>query len=161
MSGNWLAQLAPDRAPAAVGWWPPAPGWWALALILVVLAVALAAAAKWWRDPRRRLRRAALRELKSIRASAVTGSAAARAVENLLRRYAIALYGRKRVARLAGGAWLAFASAAGAPRLAGETGRSLLAAAFGERSQDDPEPWLTAAAEFIRAARPEAQRLAP
>jgi Domain of unknown function (DUF4381) len=151
MSASWLAELAPDRAPPAAGWWPPAPGWWAAALIAIVLGAALAAAWRWWRLPHRRYRRAALRELKVIRASQVAGTAAARAIENLLRRYAIALYGRDRVARLSGRSWLEFASAAGGARLSGETGRSLLAAAFGENSEADPAPWLAAAAELIRA----------
>ena len=156
MSVSWLEQLAPDRAPAAVSWWPPALGWWLAALAAISLAVALVAAVRWWRVPHRRYRRAALRELRLIRASALAGTAAARAIENLLRRYAIALYGRDRVARLSGARWLDFASAAGGARLAGETGRSLLAAAFGERSDADPGSWLAAAAEFIHAAPPEA-----
>ncbi len=80
------------------------------------------------------------------------GPAAARAIENLLRRYALALYGREVVARLTGEAWLEFASAAGAERLSGEAGRTLLAAAFGDSGQADREDWLTAAAEFIRRA---------
>ena len=156
MSASWLAQLAPDRPPPAVGWWPPAPGWWLAALLALALAVACVVALRWWRAPHRRYRRAALRELRGIRASAVAGTTAARAIENLLRRYAIALYGRERVARLSGARWLEFASTAGGARLAGEAGRSLLAAAFGERSDADPGSWLAAAAEFIHAAPPEA-----
>ncbi len=80
------------------------------------------------------------------------GPAAARAIENLLRRYAVALYGRDVVARLTGRAWLEFASSAGAARLSGEAGRTLLAAAFGDSSHAGREDWLTAAAEFIRQA---------
>ncbi len=80
------------------------------------------------------------------------GPAAARAIENLLRRYALALYGREVAARLTGRAWLEFASAAGAERLSGEAGRTLLAAAFGDSGHADREDWLTAAAEFIRRA---------
>jgi len=157
MSAGWLAQLAPDRAPPAVGWWPPAPGWWLAVVLAIALALGCVAALRWWRAPHRRYRRAALAELRRIRASAVVGTPAARAIENLLRRYAIALYGRDRVARLSGTEWLEFARTAGGARLAGAAGRSLLAAAFGERSDADPGPWLTAAVEFIRAARPPAQ----
>ncbi len=158
MSADWLQQLAPDRIPAAVSWWPPAPGWWVATLLAIVVGASLAAAWKWWRAPHRQYRRAALRELRLIRSSGAAGTAAARAIENLLRRYAVALYGRDRVARLAGGAWLEFASAAGGARLAGETGRSLLAAAFGEHSDADAAPWLAAASEFIRGARPQSER---
>ncbi len=155
MSASWLSQLAADRAPPAAGWWPPAPGWWLSGLLAVALGVALVAGLRWWHAPHRRYRRAALKELKLIRARAVAGTAAARAIENLLRRYAIALYGRDRVARLSGAHWLEFASTAGGASLAGDTGRSLLAAAFGTGSEADPESWLTAAAEFIRAAHPQ------
>jgi Domain of unknown function (DUF4381) len=158
VSADWLAQLAPDRAPSSVGWWPPALGWWLAAALVLVVGAAIIAALRWWRAPERRYRRAALRELRLIRASAVRGTAAARAIENLLRRYALALYGRERVARLSGATWLEFASVAGGARLAGETGRSLLAAAFGEQTGGDPGPWLAAAAEFIRAADPHSQR---
>jgi len=153
MSEHWLTQLAPDRAPAAVRWWPLAPGWWALALLAIVLGVALAAAWKWWSAPRRRHRRAALNELRCIRAERLAGTAAARAIERLLRRYAVAVYGRERVARLSGAAWLEFAGRAGGVRLAGDVGRSMLAAAFAAHSEADPTTWLAAARQFIRAAR--------
>jgi hypothetical protein len=154
MSDHWLTQLAPDRAPAAAGWWPPAPGWWAAALLAIVLGAALAVAWKWWSAAHRRHRRAALAELRRIRTRALVGTAAARAIENLLRRYAIAVYGREHVARLSGAAWLEFAAGVGGARLAGEVGRSMLAAAFAAHSEADPESWLAAARQFIRAARP-------
>jgi hypothetical protein len=150
MSASWLSQLAPAHAPSAAGWWPPALGWWGSAVLFALLIYAVVAATKWWRHPRRRFRRAALRELRLIRESAIEDSDAARAIENLLRRYAIALYGREAVARLTGGAWLEFARAAGAERLSGDAGRSLLAAAFGGGGPADREDWLTAAVEFIR-----------
>lgn len=159
MSAHWLQGLAPAHAPPAPGWWPPAPGWWAAAALCALVAAALVCAIRWWRQPRRRFRRAALRELRRIRASGTDGPAAARAIENLLRRYAVAVYGRERVARLTGRAWLAFASAAGASRLGGEPGRSLLSAAFGEREAVDRDGWLAAADEFIRRA-PAPARLA-
>ncbi len=161
MSANWLAQLAADRAPEAVSWWPPAPGWWVSVLLAIALGAGLSTAWKWWRAPHRRYRRAALRELGLIGSSGAAGTAAARAIENLLRRYAVALYGRERIARLSGGAWLAFASAAGGARLAGDAGRSLLAAAFGSHSDADAAPWLAAAREFIRAARPQPRKVGP
>jgi Domain of unknown function (DUF4381) len=158
VSDNWLSQLAPDRAPPAPGWWPPAPGWWAFALLVIVLGMALAVAWKWWSAPHRRYRRAALAELRGIHAKRLAGTAAARAIENLLRRYAILVYGRQRVARLSGATWLEFAGAAGGVHLAGEAGRSLLAAAFAAQSEADPAFWLAAARQFIRTARPRGSR---
>ena len=63
MNESLLAQLAPAHAPPPAGWWPPAPGWW---LLLVVVLGLLAALLAWWRHPSRRLRRAALAELRAI-----------------------------------------------------------------------------------------------
>ncbi|HTT02450.1 MAG TPA: DUF4381 domain-containing protein [Steroidobacteraceae bacterium] len=153
MSSAWTAQLAPDHAPAAVSWWPPAPGWWAVLVLAAALTPVLWAALRWWRDPRRRYRRAALRELELIRARPADTSTIATALETLLRRYAMALYGAERVARLTGSAWLGFLGREGGERLAGETGHSLLVAAFGARGPDQRQHWLAAAEEFIRSAR--------
>ena len=153
MNADWLAQLAPAHAPAAPLWWPPAPGWWGLALLLVLLAVA---ALWWWREPRRARRRAALRELISIRTlEAAEAAESARAIESLLRRYAMAVFGRARVAPLSGEQWLGFAAAHGATGLAGESGRALLQAAFGGTATDQRAQWLAAAEGFVRHARRE------
>jgi hypothetical protein len=152
MSTGWLQQLAPAHAPAAPGWWPPAPGWWVLAVLCVLALAAL----RWWlRDhPGRALKRAALRQLERIKASDADGAAVARATLNLIRRYALAVFGNDRVARLTGEAWLQFVIAGGGDALAGAPGQSLLTAAFGNHAQDDREQWIAGAEGFImRAAR--------
>ena len=149
MSPDWLTQLAPAHAPPPPSAWPPAPGWWALA----GLALALAATVLWWwRDPRRRRVRAALRELRRIRAAAPDPQHSARAIESLLRRYAMAVFGRERVARLTGEAWLALLGAQGGAPLAGEYGRDLLRAAFGGQARDQRQEWLAGAEGFVRRA---------
>src|SRR5215469_1206710 len=150
MTPNWLAQLAPAHAPPPADWWPPAPGWWVLAVLLLA---ATAAGVWWWRDPYRRSRRAALRELRAIRAEDSDVVASARAIESLLRRFAVAVFGGAQVARLTGDAWLAFVAAQGATQLGGEAGRSLLATAFGGRASDDRACWIAGADEFVRRAR--------
>ena len=150
MTQSWLSQLAPAHAPPPPGWWPPAPGWWVLA---VLLAAAAATVVWWWRDPYRRSRRAALRELRAIRADGSDIVASARAIESLLRRFAIAVFGAARVARLTGEAWLTFVAAQGGTQLAGDAGRSLLATAFGGSPSDDREHWLAGADAFVRQAR--------
>ena len=150
MNTGWLAQLAPGHAPPAPGWWPPAPGWWGVAALI---AIAAASFLFWWRrDPHRRRRRIALRELRRIEASDPATPVLARAIENVLRRFAMTVFGGERVARLGGEAWLGFVGRQGGELLAGEAGRSLLAAAFGGRASDDRERWLTGAAAFVRAA---------
>jgi hypothetical protein len=150
MSTQWLAQLAPEHAPAPPGLWPPAPGWWVCAGILV-LAVAVMT---WWRDPRRQLRRTALAELRSIRAGPADPAVTARALENLMRRYALAVFGPDATARLTGPAWLAFidthANAAGAQSV---WGASLLAACYGANCVGvERESWFTGVSSFLRRA---------
>ena len=155
MSPNWLTQLAPAHAPPPPSAWPPAPGWW----VLAGLALALAATALWWwRDPRRRRVRAALRELRRIRAADPDPQHSARAIESLLRRYAMTVFGRERVARLAGAAWLEFLGGEGGDMLGGEPGRDLLAAAFGGTVRDRRAEWLAGAERFVRQARDTARR---
>ena len=123
MNANWLDQLAPEHAPAPPGWWPPAPGWWVLATVLLGVAIG---AWVWWRSPRRRLRAATLRELRKLCAADLTIGESAQAVQNLLRRYALAVFGQETVARLNGAAWLEFLERHGAPTFGGDIGRSLL-----------------------------------
>ena len=149
MTPDWLTQLAPAHAPPPPALWPPAPGWWILAGVLVGLT---ATAWWWWREPRLRRRRRALRELRRIRVGDSDPQSSARAIESLLRRYAMAEFGRERVARLAGEAWLAFLGAEGGTALAGEQGRSLLRAAFGAHPLDERSEWLAGADAFVRHA---------
>lgn len=150
MNSDWLSQLAPGHAPPAPGWWPPAPGWWAIGLLLIVSATTLV----WWlRIPGRAAKREALRQLRVIRASDADAAAVARALQNLLRRYALAVFGPDRVARLTGEAWLNFVIDAGGKTLAGAPGRTLLAAAFGNQAADDREQWIAGAEHFIHRAR--------
>ena len=151
MNSNWLAQLAPDHAPAPPNIWPPAPGWWLLA-VLTLTAIALLI--RWWRDPQRRARRTALKELQRIRTSDGDGAAVARAIQNLLRRYALTVFGRQTIARLTGEAWLQFVAAEGGEALSGHVGRSMLSTAFGNHSTDERDQWAAGAEGFIkRAAR--------
>ena len=148
MTPNWLTQLAPAHAPAPPGWWPPAPGWWISAALALLAA---AAAVWWWHDPHRASRRAALRELKRIREELADPRTSARAIESVLRRYAMAVFGGERVARLTGKAWLEFVAAEGGT-LPEEAGRSMLAAAFGGGARDERQSWLAGADAFVRRA---------
>lgn len=154
MNSDWLKQLAPGHAPSSPGWWPPAPGWWGVALLCILLTAGLV----WWaRDPRRALRRTALRQLHLVRASDADGAAVARGIQNLLRRYALTVFGHDQVAKLTGESWLRFVIAHGGGALTGASGRSLLTAAFGNYVGDDREQWAAGAEGFIRRARPEAR----
>ena len=149
-----LEQLAPDHAPPPLGWWPLAPGWWGVMALLVALAL-VALMVAWLRKYRRqpsvkRWQRVALHELAQLQAlagqhankGANTGvnkgacddASIARGVQRLLRRYAIARYGREAVAALSGDAWVAFVIRRGGGDWSHDSGRALLRCAYGSET---------------------------
>jgi len=144
---DWLAQLAPEHAPPPPGWWPPAPGWWVLLLLSVLL---IAYMMFRWRNPTRRLQRAALRQLKILESAAIDNSTLARDLEHLLRRYAVARFGRDRVASLSGKKWIAFIIEHGAKAWTGDCGTSLLRAAYGGTASIDRVVVLAGARAFLK-----------
>lgn len=148
MNQDWLTQLAPPHAPPPPGWWPPAPGWWGLALLSLAAAAALA---YWWTRPHRRQRRAALRELTELERANLDDLRLARDLQNLLRRHAVARYGREQVARLAGADWIDFMVARGAREFSGPAGEALLRAAYADTAPGERYPWLAGARAFIEA----------
>ena len=153
MNTSWLAELAPEHAPSPPGWWPPAPGWWLLAAVGIGAAVG---GFLWWRSAPRKLRRAAMRELLQIDPTGADPAAVAREIQNLLRRYALALFGPESVARLSGEEWLRFLADRGGASFAGPVGRSLLSASYGAKLTDadlaDHSAWFAAAKTFVRRA---------
>ncbi len=166
MNPPWLSQLAPDHAPPPLDWWHLAPGWWGVALLMLIVAVAGLRWLRRWRQPAARWQRAALRELSQLqadsRASSDHGSdnaTIARGVQQLLRRYALARYGRSVVAPLSGEAWIAFVVEHGGRDWAGETGRQLLRCAYGGDASAPSVPdeasqrarWLAGARAFVKA----------
>jgi hypothetical protein len=151
VSTDWLSQLAPAHAPPPPGWWPPAPGWWLAALLPLVAAALIAL---WRRRPAQRLRRAALRELRQIEQAGTDVTALARQLELLLRRYAVARYGREAVARLSGERWIAFVAAHGGTALSGTVGLELLRSAYGGGGDGTSRSlWLSGARGFLGARR--------
>lgn len=150
MKPAWLAQLAPSHAPRPASWWPLAPGWWGLAILLVI-AIA-GALAWWWRRPVR-LRRAALRELKQLEASAADDAALARGLQQLVRRFAVARFGRAAVAGLSGERWIGFVVAHGGTDWAGETGAGLLQAAYGGVARSERARWISGARAFFKTRK--------
>ena len=147
---DWLAQLAPPHAPPPPGWWPPAPGWWGLALLLVLVAMMLIYG---HRRPAAHLRRVALRELEALARGQNDDVRLAGELEQLMRRYAVAAYGREAAARLSGADWLAFVVAHGGKELAGEAGHALLRTAYGSPVQIDRVRWLKGARGFLKGRR--------
>ena len=109
------------------------------------------------RSRRRRLRRASLRELQLVRAQEADAAHTAQAIQSLLRRYALARFGRDSVARLSGARWLAFLAERGGEALGGSVGESLLSAAYGGPAAEglgaDRDRWIDAAERFVRRAK--------
>jgi HAMP domain-containing protein len=145
---DWLAQLAPAHAPPPPGWWPLAPGWWVLAALLVLGVVAVWL---WQRRPQVRLRRAALRELAQLDKTIAADADLARELTHLVRRYAVARYGRDAVATLSGRRWIDFVVAHGGTPWAGDVGLDLLRAAYGGPCQPERARWLVGAKAFFRS----------
>ncbi|TCV89496.1 DUF4381 domain-containing protein [Sulfurirhabdus autotrophica] len=144
---DWLSKLAPPHAPTPAGWWPPAPGWWALALILLIISGIII-----YRNSRHKthLSRIALRELKQLESTSINDVQLASELEHLMRRYALAIYGREYVANLSGDTWLAFIASHGAKEMTGEAGKSFLCAAYGSQVKTDRTQWLQGARNFLR-----------
>ena len=144
---DWLTQLATAHAPPPPGWWPLAPGWWGLLILLLVVAAVLV---YWQRRPHVRLRRIALRELKNLRTGSIDDTTLAQALEQLLRRYAVARFGRDTVASLSGERWIAFVVEHGGAAWSGDSGTGLLRIAYGSTATADRTAWMTGAEAFIK-----------
>lgn len=96
-----LSNLHDIVVPGAVPWWPPAPGWY-VAMGIAVLGV-LILAVQWIRRYRHNAyRRSALGELASL----PNDPAGLPPIATLLKRTALAVYPRERVAQLSGAAWI-------------------------------------------------------
>ena len=144
---DWIKQLAPPHAPPPPGWWPLAPGWWGLLILIMVVGAAII---YWNRRPDVRLRRTGLRELKKLRTTVTDDIELACELENLMRRYAVARFGRDTVANLSGKRWITFVVDHGASALSGESGENLLRAAYGGVATTNRTAWLTGAEAFIK-----------
>ncbi|MEM7168968.1 MAG: DUF4381 domain-containing protein [Pseudomonadota bacterium] len=130
-----LTQLRDIHLPDPVLIWPPAMGWWILAAIIMALVVAL------WLGifiRRRGLAHHALKELSHLekdRSGHGDLQSFATAVSGLLRRVALARYGRSRVASLTDRDWLQFLSQSGRTQRSshswnGDAGRLLAIAPY-------------------------------
>lgn len=109
LSATLVDQLMDIRELDAISWWPLAPGWWLMAALAVLLILLLMVMVRnlrryplgsWRRDAWRQLRR-----LRS-RAATMTAEQLAGELSELLRRIAVARYGRDQAAGLSGKQWL-------------------------------------------------------
>ena len=145
---DWLTQLAPAHAPPPASWCPLAPGWWVLLALTVII---IGAVIYWQLHPTVRLRRIALRQLKNLETTISDNVILARELELLLRRFAVARFGRDRVAKLSGDRWIDFIVTHGGAAWADDIGRDLLRAAYGGSIiNPNRAKWMTGARTFIK-----------
>lgn len=114
-----LQNLHDIISPQAVAWLPLAPGWYALGLTLFLLG-SWFSVHKYLLWKRNRYRREALVELAAIQKQAADGSVYQQILpqlSELVKRTAIAAYGRNLVASLTGDEWLGFLDTTGSTRL--------------------------------------------
>jgi hypothetical protein len=155
-----LAELRDIRLPADVATWPPAPGWWIALALGVVVTVALVLTT---RARRRSLRLAAIAELERLNNSfRITDdiAALARGLSALLRRTALARFGRRTVAGLHGSEWLEFLATAAAPNgFPAEIGEAMTVATYARPSRQTDiattdgraDAWVAAVRAWIRS----------
>lgn len=105
-------ELQPIHLPADVSAWPPAPGWWIVfAMILALLAAAFLGYRRYRRLAFRREALTLLAELEKQQDQAPLQLIDA--VSALLKRVAITVHGREKVAGRTGDSWLQFLDASG------------------------------------------------
>lgn len=114
-----LQNLHDIISPQAVAWLPPAPGWYVLSLTLFLFC-SWFSVQKYLLWKRNRYRREALIELATIQKQAAAGSVTQQLLpqlSELVKRTAIAAYGRHLVASLTGDEWLDFLDTTGSTHL--------------------------------------------
>ena len=111
MTTNPLAGLRDIHLPKAVSLWPPAPGWIILLSLCLILGVLLSLFIHRKLKPFQP-KRASLLELNLIEfrynKKHLNSIETAAALNQLLKRYCLAVYGRPKVARLYGTSWETF-----------------------------------------------------
>lgn len=108
-----LGQLRDIHGLDGLPWWPLAPGWWLLITALLVLAAMVLAWRHWLWLPGGGWKADALRRLRSVRSRLGRDDVRALAGElsELVRRIAMARFGRKSCAGLVGEQWLSWLQA--------------------------------------------------
>lgn len=141
--------------PSAPELWPPAPGWIVFGSLLLLLTMA-ALVMLWrrWRDLA--FRRRALCDLARCSTALESGDPRRAAVESaaVLRRVAMHVWTRERVAPLTGRAWIEFLSAhGGRVGFTERNGGTLLGACYGsgDPSVDDCRDLVDAIARWVRS----------
>ncbi len=150
-----LSDLRDIHLPDPVSFWPPAPGWW-IALILVIGLMAFSVwAFRKFRTPK--AFKTARHELQGLRESYAANhqdSTLTLGLSRLLRRYAIAVYGREQVAGLTGQKWLAFLDEKGLTSQFTEgAGRVLVSVPYGGHEPVEGQELLATVEHWLKGNR--------
>ncbi len=135
-----LQDLHDIVVPTPVSWLPPAPGWYALGLtvLLFLLWGAAVLHRRWRRNAYRRQALAELARLQHALATDRTAPLLLPRLSELLKRTALAAYGRGQAASLSGQPWLDFLDrCCGSPLFEGENGRLLLLGSYAPETRLD------------------------
>jgi hypothetical protein len=138
MDPTSLQNLHDIIAPLPSPWLPPAPGWYALGLSLLLLLI-LFSVQKYLRWRQNKYRRDALAELDALTKELIDSNACQLALPRLpqlVKRTAMAAYGRSSVASLSDEDWLAFLDATASTHLFSQgSGRLLNACSYQSAAQ--------------------------
>jgi hypothetical protein len=150
-----LSELRDIHLPNPVSFWPPAPGWW----IAILLGIGLIALALWayWRFKTPRVLQTAQHELQGLCESYAANQqdhTLTLGLSLLLRRYAMAVYGRERVAGLTGESWLAFLNEKGVTNQFTEgTGRVLVSVPYGSQESVQGQELIATVEQWLKGNR--------
>jgi Domain of unknown function (DUF4381) len=113
-----LDRLRDIVVPAPAPWWPPAPGWyWVLgAVLLATILLAVRFLICWQQNSYRREALAQLSRLERTLHDPARRAAALTAFAELLKRAALSVWPRGKVASLTGSTWVAFLESSGATK---------------------------------------------
>ena len=141
-----LQNLNDNVLPASVSWWPLASGWYILiSLLLIALTWFIYRSIHRWKN--NRYRRTALHELQQLESglqSPGERDASLRQIPVLLKRTALSVYPRKRVASLSGESWFEFLnSTVSKPLFTGTTVDTLNRVSYSAGELDDIAPQET------------------
>ncbi len=166
MTGTLPLQLRDIRDLDPISWWPPAPGWLLLTVLtLLLLYIALVVLRSFLHDPPGSWRREARRQLHQLRRRQRKQPPKQTAAElsELLRRIAIARFGREGCAALSGEAWLEWLRNHDPNRFDWlRHGKTLLDLPYAPIQQCGPSPALdqliSAAVQMVNSSKEDATR---
>ena len=151
-----LEKLRDIHLPNPIGFWPPAVGWWLLVIVTLILSIALLI---WLvnRHSRRLYRRQALGQLLLLlRRYRADGDALAYLTNasDLIKRVAIASFGRTACASLVGEDWMKFLDSTGrTEEFSSGGGLVMMSGQYREDTSPDPEVLHRLICRWVRQHR--------